>query len=140
MALTARFLIDTSAAARMTQPAVAERLRPLIEAGLVATCAVLDAEALFSARSADEYAQLRADRRDAYEYLPTDDEHWQSAFDAQFRLAQSGRYRAVGISDLLTSVIASRHRLTVVHYDADFEIAASVLDFEQVWVADPGRG
>jgi hypothetical protein len=44
-----------------------------------------------------------------------------------------------GISDLLTSVIASRHRLTVVHYDADFEIAASVLDFEQVWVADPGR-
>ncbi|WP_082957877.1 PIN domain-containing protein [Mycobacterium sp. E802] len=139
MALTARFLIDTSAAARMAQPAVAERLRPLIEAGLVATCGVLDAEALFSARSADEYAQLRADRRDAYEYLPTDDEHWQSAFDAQFRLAQSGRHRAVGISDLLTSVIASRHRLTVVHYDADFEIAASVLDFEQVWVADPGR-
>ncbi|MBU9764244.1 PIN domain nuclease [Mycobacterium sp. TNTM28] len=138
MALTARFLIDTSAAARMSRPEVSERLRPLIEAGLVATCAVLDAEALFSARSADEYAQLRADRRDAYEYLPTDDEHWQLAFDAQFRLARAGRHRSVGISDLLTSVIASRHRLTVVHYDADFEIAATVLDFEHAWVAPAG--
>lgn len=138
MALTARFLVDTSAAARMTHPEISERLRPLIEDGLVATCAVLDAEALFSARSADEYAQLRADRRDAYEYLPTDDEHWQSAFDAQSRLAQSGRHRSVGIADLLTSVLASRHRMTVVHYDSDFEIASSVLDFEHTWVVPSG--
>lgn len=138
MALTARFLIDTSAAARMASPVVAERLRPLIEAGLVATCAVLDAEALYSARSAPEYAQLREDRRAAHEYLPIDDEHWQAAFDAQFRLAQAGQHRAVGMADLLTCVIASRHRLTVVHYDADFEIAATVLDFDQLWVVAAG--
>jgi predicted nucleic acid-binding protein len=138
MALTVRFLIDTSAAARMSNPAVVERLRPLIEAGLVASCAVLEAEALYSARSAAKYAQLREDRRAAYEYLPTDDEHWRAAFDAQFRLDHAGRHRAVGIADLLTSVIASRHHLTVVHYDADFEIAATVLDFEQLWVVAAG--
>ena len=43
MAVVARYLIDTSAAARMTNPEVADRLAPLIEAGLVATTAQLDA-------------------------------------------------------------------------------------------------
>ena len=75
MALTARFLIDTSAAARMPMPHVAARLAPLIESGLVATTAVLNAEALYSARNPVEYEQLWEDRRVAYEYLPTNDEH-----------------------------------------------------------------
>ena len=138
MAVIARFLIDTSAAARMRLAAVAERLEPLITGGLVATCATLDAEALYSARSPGEYEQVRADRRDAYEYLPTDDRHWQRAFDAQRELARTGRHRAVGIADLLTAVLAAEHRMTVVNYDADFEIAAEVLAFEQRWVLPRG--
>jgi predicted nucleic acid-binding protein len=99
VALIARFLIDTSAAARMRLAAVADRLEPLIAGGLVATCATLDAEALYSARSPAEYEQVRADRREAYEYLPTEDGHWQRAFDAQRVLARSGRHRAVRIAD-----------------------------------------
>ncbi len=138
MAVIARFLIDTSAAARMGLPLVAERLEPLITGGLVATCATLDAEALYSARSSGEYEQVRADRRAAYEYLPTDDEHWQRAFDAQRSLAGTGRHRAVGIADLLTAVLAAEHRMTVLHYDADFEIAAGVLAFEHGWVLPRG--
>ena len=91
MALIARYLIDTSAAARMTHPVVRARLEPLIIGGVVATCATLDAEALYSARSAAEYEQIRADRAEAYEYLPIDDEHWRQAFAAQRDwLAQSG--------------------------------------------------
>jgi hypothetical protein len=31
-----------------------------------------------------------------------------------------------------------RASLTVVHYDADFETAATVVAFEQVWVAPRG--
>jgi hypothetical protein len=58
---------------------VSRRIAPLIEAGDVATTASLDAEALYSARGPAEYEQLWADRRTAYEYLPTDDEHWQTA-------------------------------------------------------------
>jgi predicted nucleic acid-binding protein len=138
VAVIARFLIDTSAAARMRLPAVADRLEPLIVGGLVATCATLDAEALYSARTPAEYEQVRADRRDAYEYLPTDDAHWQSAFDVQRVLAHSGRHRAVGIADLLTAVLAAERRMTVVHYDADFEIAAGVLSFEHRWVLPRG--
>lgn len=138
MALIARFLIDTSAAARMTIPVVAARLAPLVEAGVVATCAALDAEALYSARSPAEYEQVWADRRSAYEYLPTDDEHWQRAFAAQRALAGSGQHRAVGIADLLTATLAAEHGATVLHYDADFETAAAVLAFEHRWVAPRG--
>jgi predicted nucleic acid-binding protein len=136
--MIARFLIDTSAAARMRLTAVADRLEPLIIGGLVATCATLDAEALYSARSPAEYEQVRADRREAYEYLPTDDDHWQRAFDAQRELARTGRHRAAGIADLLTAVLAAEHGMTVLHYDSDFEIVAEVLEFEHRWVAPRG--
>ena len=138
MALIARYLIDTSAAARMRHHVVAERLAPLIEAGVVATCASLDAEALYSAKSSADYEQIRADRRAAYEYLPTSDEHWQQAFEAQRALARSGRHRAVGMADLLTAVIAAEHRIGVIHYDADFDIAREVLEFDSIWVAPRG--
>ncbi len=138
MAVTARYLIDTSAAARMRRPDVAARLTPLIEAAVVATCATLDAEALYSARSPAEYEQLRADRRVAYEYVPTEVIHWQQAFEAQRELARTGRHRAVGIADLLTAVLAADHRITVLHYDADFEVAADVLDFQHRWVLARG--
>jgi predicted nucleic acid-binding protein len=134
----ARYLLDTSATARMARSEVALRLTPLIAGGLVATCATLDAEAMYSARSPAEYELLRSDRRLAYEYLGTEDIHWQLAFGAQRELAQTGRHRAVGIADLLTAVIAAEHRLTLVHYDSDFEIAAEVLDLDHRWVASRG--
>jgi predicted nucleic acid-binding protein len=138
VALIARYLIDTSAAARMRNPAVSRRLRPLIEGGVVATTASLDAEALYSARGPAEYEQLWADRRIAYEYLPTNDEHWQTALGAQRTLATTGQHRAVGVADLLTATLAATHQLTVVHYDADFDTAATVLTFEHHWVLPPG--
>lgn len=139
MALTARYLIDTTAAARMRQPAVSRRLRPLIEGGVVATTASLDAEALYSARGPAEYEQLWADRHAAYEYLPTNDEHWQTALGAQRALAKIGQHRAVGIADLLTATLAAAHQLAVIHYDADFETAATILDFQHHWVLPRGN-
>jgi predicted nucleic acid-binding protein len=138
VALIARYLIDTSAPARMRHPEVSRRLRPLIEGGVVATTASLDAEALYSARGPAEYEQLRADRRTAYEYLPTNDEHWQIALGAQRALATTGRHRAVGMADLLTAALAAAHQLIVVHYDADFETAATVLTFDHRWVLPRG--
>jgi predicted nucleic acid-binding protein len=136
--MIAEHLIDTSAAARMTHPEVATQLAPLIEAGLVATTAQLDAEALYSARNAVDYEQLWSDRRLAYEYLPTDDEHWQTALEAQRQLASTGRHRAVGMADLLIATLADAHDVTLIHYDADFEIAAEVLPFRHRWVLERG--
>ncbi|MUL78842.1 PIN domain-containing protein [Mycolicibacterium sp. CBMA 226] len=138
MALIARYLVDTSAAARMKSPAVARRLAPLIEAGLVATTAQLDAEALYSARNPAEYEQLWSDRRLAYEYLPTADEHWQAALGAQRTLARDGRHRAVGMADLLIATLAVAHDVTLIHYDSDFDIAADALPLQHHWVVDRG--
>jgi len=42
------------------------------------------------------------------------------------------------MNDLLVSVLAARHRLTVLHYDADYEVAATVVDFEQRWIMPRG--
>ena len=44
--------------------------------------------ALYSARGANEYEELWNDRRLAYEYLPTNDEHWQAGLNAQRALAR----------------------------------------------------
>jgi predicted nucleic acid-binding protein len=138
VALIARYLIDTSAAARMRHPEVSRRLRPLIEGGVVATTAPLDAEALYRARGPAEYERLWADRSAAYEYLPTNNEHWQTALGAQRALARTGQHRAVGMADLLTATLAAVHQLIVVHYDADFEAATSVLTFQHQWVLPRG--
>lgn len=136
--MIARFFVDTSAAARMHQPDIADRIAPLIETGVVATSAVLDAEALYSARSPGEYERIWADRRVAYEYVAINDDDWVRAMDAQRALARTGQHRAVGMPDLLTAVLAAQNRLIVVHYDADFEIAAGVVDFQHRWVVPTG--
>ena len=138
MAVVARSLLDTSAAARMTQQVVAERVIPLLSAGLIGTCAALDLEALYSARTADEYRAASADRRAAYEYLPTQDEDWLRALEVQAALARSGAWRAVGIADLIISAVAERHRVTVLHYDADFDRVAAVTGQSVQWVVPRG--
>ena len=138
MAVVASHLIDTSAAARVSYQLVADRVLPLISAGLAATCAPLDFEALWSARSPVEYEQVRSDRTLAYEYLSTDDGDWQRAFEVQRELARLSELRAVGMPDLLIAAVAERHRVTVLHYDGDFETIARITGQPTEWAAFPG--
>ena len=51
MALGPRYLADKSALVRLRHPAVSAVLSPLLLAGEVATCSVVELEVLFSARS-----------------------------------------------------------------------------------------
>lgn len=138
MEVTPAFLIDTSALARMRRPGVREVLTPILELRLAATTPALDAEALYSARSGKDFSHVRRYRRASFISLSIVDRHWEAAFDAQARLARTGRHRAVGITDLLTAVVAAEHRATVVHYDQDFETAAEVVDFTHRWVVARG--
>lgn len=138
MAVVARYLVDTSAAARMRHEQVGLRVGPLIEAGLVATCAPLDFEALFSARDSQDYEQIRADRRSAYEYLPVLDEHWRRALEVQRSLAAVSRHREVGLTDLLVAAVAERHRLIVLHYDSDYDTISEFTGVQARWVVERG--
>ncbi len=111
---------------------------PLIGAGLVATCSVLDAESLYSIRTAPEYEQVRRDRRAAYEFLVTDQEVWDRALDVQRALALRSMTRSVGIPDLLVASVAELHRVTVLHYDADFDHISAITAQTTEWVVPRG--
>ncbi|HEY2286186.1 MAG TPA: PIN domain nuclease [Streptosporangiaceae bacterium] len=138
MAAVASHLADTSALARLRHPPVASVLGPLIEAGLVATCGVIEFELGWAARTSAEHDQVRADRDLGYEWLPIRDEDWRRALDVQGALWRSGRIRAVGFSDLLIAAVAERERVTVLHYDSDYDDIAAVTGQPMQWVAPRG--
>jgi predicted nucleic acid-binding protein len=138
MAAVARFLADTSALARLRHGPVTAVLAPLIEAGLVATCGVIEFEIGWAARSAKQFDELRADRDAGYEWLPTLDEDWRRALAVQGVLWRSGRVRAVGFPDLLVAAVAERERVTVLHYDSDYDLIAEVTGQAVQWVVPPG--
>jgi predicted nucleic acid-binding protein len=138
MAAVASYLADTSALARLRYGPVAAALGPMIEAGLVATCGVIEFELGWATRSGKEFDELRADRDAGYEWLPTHDEDWRRALDVQAALWRGGQVRTVGFPDLLTAAVAERERVTVLHYDSDFDLIARITGQPVQWVVPRG--
>ena len=134
----ATYLADKSAIARVHLPPVGARLLPLIQSGLVGTCGIVELEVRFSARSHEEYEGVSAERRDGFEWLPMPDEVWSRALDLQHELSARGQLRSVRFPDLLIAATAERHRLTVLHYDSDFDLLAGVCDVQTEWVVPAG--
>ncbi len=110
----------------------------MIEAGLVATCAVIDLELAWATRTGAEFDQLRADRDIGYEWLPTNDGDWRRALDVQSALWHTGRVRAVGFPDLLIAAVAEREQLTLLHYDSDFDMITHVTGQSAQWIVARG--
>jgi predicted nucleic acid-binding protein len=134
MAAVATHLADTSALARLGRPEVAAALGPLIEAGLVATCGVIEFELGWATRTSAEFDQVRADRDAGYERLATHDQDWHRALDVQATLWRTGRVRAVSFPDLLVAAVAERERVTLLHYDSDYDLIAGVTGQPMQWV------
>jgi len=134
----AKYLADKSALSRLRDPSVAARLSPLIENGLVATCAAVELEVVYSTRSHDQYVNVSEGRRRGYEWLPMPDDVWDLALDTQRRLSATGQLRAVGIPDLLIAATAQRHGVTLVHYDADYDVVATITGQATEWVVPRG--
>jgi len=133
----AEYLVDTSAWARARKPAVREVLDPLIRKGLVGTCATVDLEMLYSARNVAEHDSMRIERS-SFEWLAVFDECWERAIDVQRALCAVGRHRGVPMADLLIAATAERHGVTVLHYDADFDVIAEVTGQLTQWVVPHG--
>ncbi len=134
----ASYLVDKSALARIHRPAVAARLVPMIESGMVATCAVVELELRFSARDHAELRAMVVDRKLGYEWLAMPDEVWDRALEVQGELSARGQLRAVGIPDLLIAATAERHQVAVLHHDADFDLVAAVTRQPCEWVVPHG--
>lgn len=138
MAVTG-FLADTSAIARISQPTVTARLRPLVDRGLVHTCAVLDLEAGRSAKSTEDYEALMRDRALLYtSVMMPSDGYLSRVMQIQHALVVSGIHRGVGIADMLIAATAQMNDLTVLHYDHDFDLIADVTSVSTEWVVPQG--
>jgi predicted nucleic acid-binding protein len=138
VAAVATHLADTSALARLRHEPVAAVLGPMIEAGLIATCGVIEFELGWAARSSSEFDEQRADRDAGYEWLPAHDEDWRRALNVQADLWRTGQIRAVGFPDLLIAAVAERERVTVLHYDSDYDLIAKVTAQSVQWVVPRG--
>lgn len=139
------YLIDNSALQRVHRSdAVAEALGDLLANGELASCLPQLLEEGYSARSAEEHRLLVDASSKAKVFLPPDAEIARLAVDLQLRLFVAGRGRAVGVSDLQIAATALRNtagarRVTVVHYDADFESLAAIEPaFSHRWIVPRG--
>jgi len=139
----AAFLADTSAWAHGRRPSAPEALRESfgrrLAAGQIATCGPVMWELLHSASNGKEYKALREDLA-ALDQAPFESSDWERALDVCQALAEKGGslHRAPSMPDAIIAVAAERAGLTVLHYDKDFDLIASVTGQPSEWVAANG--
>jgi predicted nucleic acid-binding protein len=132
------FLADKSALARSeARPEVRAVLEPLLLAGEIATCGIVDLELLYSATSPATYSAL-ADALRGMPRVATDDVVVERALEIQAKLAKRSQHRAVPLPDLLIAACAERAGLTVLHYDADYDRIAKLTGQRVQWIVPRG--
>ncbi len=132
------YLADKSALTRRgTRPEVRDVVEPLLLAGRIATCGIVDLELLFSAPTPDTYAELARVLR-ALPRVPVSDAAVDRALEVQGLLAARSQHRAVPLPDLLVAACAERSGLVVLHYDADYDRIAEVTGQPAQWVVPRG--
>ncbi len=134
--LNAFYVADKSALARFRHPDVSERWGSQLVDGLIATCAIVDLELLYSALSPSDYEALRVQRA-ALPSVEINSTVTEYALDIQRQLAQRSQHR-VPVPDLLIAAAAQISSLTVLHYDSDFDLIASVTGQPIQWIAPRG--
>jgi predicted nucleic acid-binding protein len=138
VALRPRYIADQSALARLRYPEVSAVLSPLILAGDVVTCGIIELEILYSARSLSDLTSIRATRAVAFNQVSMTQADFDRAADLMEELARRGLHRAVGIPDLLLAAVAEREQLTLLHYDSDYDFVAGVTSQPIQWVVPRG--
>jgi predicted nucleic acid-binding protein len=134
----ALYLADKSALTRRaTRQEVREVVEPLLLAGEIATCAIVDLELLYSAPSRNAYRAL-AEALRGMPRAPVDESCFERALEVQALLAERSQHRAVALPDLLIAACAERNGLIILHYDADFDRIAEITGQRAQWVVDRG--
>lgn len=137
--MTARgWLADTSALARLDRPEVVEVLIPRVASGRVYISIVTELEIGYSARSASHYWTVRHSIVDHLLPCPIPSGAEGRARTVQQDLVARGRHRSAGVADLLLAAIAEVEGLTVLHYDADFDMIAQITNQPMEWVVPRG--
>ena len=134
MALT--HLLDTSVLTRLRESSIRDMVEPLVELGQLGRAGISDLEVGFSARNGAEWNSL-IDALEIFELVETTSEHVQRAKQVQ-RLLASKHQRGRKLPDLLVAAAAEAMTLTVLHYDADFDLIAGVTGQSCEWVVPAG--
>lgn len=137
MGLRPYYLGDTSALARLGQPAVAAQLGPLLESGLVARCTPTDLEAGFSSTSPVSHRAMR-EERSAWPFVEMTQPNLDRAVAVQDALAERSQQRGAKIADLLIAAAAEAAGLVVLHYDHDFDLIAGITGQPTDWILPAG--
>lgn len=121
-----KYLIDTSALARILRRQVDQSWHEQVTRGMVAICDPVLTEALTIAR-ATEYERVRSGLLEAYPWVAVPDRAWETVRSVQARLAAKSQHNGLSVADHLVVATALHHRLVILHEDADFATAATVI-------------
>jgi predicted nucleic acid-binding protein len=132
------YLLDKSALARIrTSEVVAKALHPLYTAQVVATCAIVDLEACYSARDPAHFQRIRHAQQQVVQLAMGEHVH-KRALEVQEQLVRRSQHRGISPGDLLIAACAEVHGATVLHYDRDFDRVSEVTGQPSLWVVPPG--
>jgi predicted nucleic acid-binding protein len=93
--------------------------------GVLATCAIVELEILYSARNPIDHRQLKTYLRQQCVWLETSDDTLSAAVDLQESMLVAGMHRKP-IPDLIIASVAQAHDAVLVHHDRDFDDIATV--------------
>jgi predicted nucleic acid-binding protein len=137
MALT--HLLETSVLTRLRSPIIQQAILELQEEpdpAQLGRSPISDLEVGFSARNAAEWDRLaNVSRR--FPLVDTTPEHIRRAKEVQ-RLLAVKHQRGRKVPDLLIAATAEAVKLTILHYDADFDLIASITGQPCQWTVPAG--
>lgn len=129
------WLIDKSALVRLGQSADAASWAVRLERGLVSICTVTRLEVGYSARSSGDLRELMSRAPMSaliIEYSTQAIE--ERSLEVQLLLAERGHHRAPSLADLLVAATAELNKLTLLHFDKDFDLIAEITGQPVEWL------
>ena len=121
---------------RLGRVEVRKVVEPLAVSGQLGRARICELEIGFSARNADEWDQL-VGALDAFDAVEVTALHLRRALQVQRLLAERSQ-RGRKIPDLLVAAAAEELDIAVLHYDADFDLIASITGQRCQWVVQAG--
>lgn len=134
MALT--HLLDTSVISRLGAESVRAVVEPLTDTGQLGRAGITDLEVGYGSRNPREWDQDMEDLA-VFPLVETTASHVRRARQVQ-RLLAARSQRGRKVPDLLIAAAAEEAKLIVLHYDADFDIIATVTGQQCEWVVPAG--
>jgi predicted nucleic acid-binding protein len=133
------FLLDKSAhELARREPDARRAFETLAVTGVLATCAIVALEILYSARNPTDHRRLQTYLRQQCVWLETSDDTLAAAVDLQAAMLAAGMHRKP-IPDLIIASVAQVHEAVLVHHDRDFDdIATVATDLRTRWIRPPG--